>query len=119
MVAHFVHKSATGKLAVVGVLLNEGMENALIRTLWNHAPKQEGPEQAVSGTEINAAGLLPARLGYYSYEGSLTMPPCTEGVTFYILKMAATVSREQVAAFPFKLNARPTQPLNGRKISAN
>ena len=119
MVAHFVHKSANGKLAVIGVLLNEGKENALIQSVWSHAPKSEAPESVVPGVEINPSGLMPSGMNFYSYEGSLTTPPCTEGVTFFILKAAVSLSRAQVDGFPFKMNARPTQPLNGRKITAN
>jgi len=117
MVAHFVHKSDDGKLAVVGVLINEGAENPLIKQLWSHAPTKEGPEVAVAGASIDPKGLMPAKLNYYAYDGSLTTPPCTEGVRFYILKEKMTVSKEQLAAFPFKANARPVQPLNGRKIT--
>jgi len=119
MVAHFVHKSASGKLAVIGVLLNEGKENALIQSVWSHATKSEAPESVVPGVEINPGGLMPAKMNFYSYEGSLTTPPCTEGVTFFILKAAVSLSKAQVEEFPFKMNARPTQPLNGRKITAN
>ncbi len=119
MVAHFVHKSAGGKLAVIGVLMNEGKENATLRLVFSNAPKQEGPEALVPAVEFNPGDLFPAKLNYYSYEGSLTTPPCTEGVTFFILKTAGSVSREQVDSFPFKLNARPIQPLNGRKILSN
>ena len=119
MVAHFVHKSASGKLAVIGVLLNEGKENALIQSVWSHAPKSEAPESAVPGVAINPSALMPSKMNFYSYEGSLTTPPCTEGVTFFILKAAVSLSRAQVDGFPFKMNARPTQPLNGRKITAN
>ena len=119
MVAHFVHRNAAGKLAVVGVLLNEGKENATLKTVWAAAPKAEGPEVAVQGAKINPASLIPKGLNYYSFEGSLTTPPCTEGVTFYILKSPATMAKAQIDAFPFKVNARPVQPLNGRKIVAN
>jgi carbonic anhydrase len=119
MVAHFVHKSAEGKLAVLGVLLNEGKDNDAIKTIWDKAPKAEGPEVVVDGVKFNPAVLVPAALTHYSYEGSLTTPPCTEGVNFYILKTAMDIGKKQVADFPFKKNARPVQPLNGRKISAN
>ncbi len=119
MVAHFVHRSAAGKLAVVGVLLKEGKDNPVVRSIWANAPQKEGPEVAVPGAEINPASMLPARLDYYSFEGSLTTPPCTEGVTFYILKSASDISLAQIDAFPFKANARPIQPLNGRRITAN
>ena len=74
MVAHFVHKSAAGKLAVVGVLLNEGKENPTLKTVWAAAPKAEGPEVVVKGGKINPASLIPKSLNYYSFEGSLTTP---------------------------------------------
>ncbi|MEY2678406.1 MAG: Carbonic anhydrase precursor [Pseudomonadota bacterium] len=119
MVAHFVHKNADGKLAVLGVLLNDGKDNAAIQTLWNNAPKAEGPEVVVDKVKFDPSSLVPAALTHYSYEGSLTTPPCTEGVNFYILKTPVDISKKQVMDFPFKRNARPVQPLNGRKINAN
>jgi carbonic anhydrase len=119
MVAHFVHKSAAGKLAVVGVLLNEGAENPTLKAVWAAAPKAEGPEVVVKGARLNPAALLPKSLNYYSFEGSLTTPPCSEGVAFYILKAPSTMAKAQIDAFPYKMNARPVQPLNGRKITAN
>jgi len=119
MVAHFVHKNAEGKLAVLGVLLNDGKDNAAIQTLWNNAPKAEGPEVVVDKVQFDPSSLVPAALTHYSYEGSLTTPPCTEGVNFYILKTPVDIGKKQVVDFPFKRNARPVQPLNGRKINAN
>ncbi len=119
MVAHFVHRNQAGKLVVLGVLLTEGAENATLKTIWANAPKSEGPEVVVPNAKLNPATLVPAKLGYYSYEGSLTTPPCTEGVTFYILQSPTAMSKEQINAFPFKANARPVQPLNGRKIFAS
>ena len=119
MVAHFVHKNAEGKLAVMGVLLNEGKDNEAIKTLWDNAPKSEGPEVVVDKARFNPNSLVPAALNFYSYDGSLTTPPCTEGVKFFILKTTVDIAKKQVAEFPFKRNARPVQPANGRKISAN
>jgi carbonic anhydrase len=119
MVAHFVHKNADGKLAVLGVLLNEGKDNEAIKVLWDNAPKSEGPEVMPEKVKFNPSSLVPAALTHYSYEGSLTTPPCTEGVNFYILKTTVDIAKKQVADFPFKRNARPVQPLNGRKINAN
>ncbi len=118
MVIHFVHKSADGKLAVLGVLLKEGNENPGIKTLWSHAPTVEGPEVALDDVVFNPANLLPKEFEFFSYEGSLTTPPCTEGVRFFILKAPVNVSREQVNGFPFKRNARPVQPLNDRVITS-
>ena len=119
MVAHFVHKSKAGKLAVIGVLLNEGKENGAIKTLWNNLPPKEGEEHVPPKVKFDPSAMLPQSLSHYAYEGSLTTPPCTEGVNFYILKTPVDLSKAQVAKFPFKLNARPVQSLNGRKISAN
>ena len=117
MVAHFVHKNSEGRLAVLGVMLKEGNENPGIKTLWTHAPTKEGPEVSPEGVNFNPGNLLPREYEFYSYEGSLTTPPCTEGVRFFILKSQVNISREQVEAFPFKKNARPVQPQNGRAIA--
>lgn len=116
MVIHFVHKSADGKLAVIGALVNEGKANETIQTLWSNLPKMEGKENDVTAVTINASNLLPSNLSYYHYIGSLTTPPCTEGVNFFILKTPMEMSKEQIAAFPFAKNARPVQPLNGRQL---
>lgn len=118
MVAHFVHKSKEGKLAVIGVLLNEGKDSAAIKTLWANLPPKEGEEFLPAKVTFNPASMLPKEMGFYNYEGSLTTPPCTEGVQFYILKTPVDISKQQMAKFPFKLNARPVQSLNGRKIAA-
>jgi len=119
MVIHFVHKNKEGKLAVLGVLLKEGNENPGIKQLWQYAPQKEGPEVEVPDVSFNPANLLPRENEFWSYEGSLTTPPCTEGVKFFILRSPVNVSREQVAQFPFKRNARPVQPQNGRPIAIN
>ena len=119
MVVHFVHKNADGKLAVLGVLLKEGNENPGIKTLWANLPKEENVEYAPDGVNFNPGNLLPREFDFYSYEGSLTTPPCTEGVRFFILKTTVNIAKEQVQAFPFKMNARPVQPLNGRELLSN
>ena len=119
MVIHFVHKSSDGALAVLGMLLQMGNENPGIKTLWTHAPQQEGPEQQPDGVVFNPANLLPREMEFYHYDGSLTTPPCTEKVKFFILRTMVNIAPEQVNQFPFKLNARPIQPLNDRVIMAN
>jgi len=119
MVVHFVHKSKAGKLVVLGVPLNEGKENPLIKTLWANLPAKEGEESVPEKMIINPSTLLPTDLSFYTYEGSLTTPPCTEGVNFYILKTSSDISKGQLNKFPFKVNARPVQELNGRKILVN
>ncbi len=120
MVAHLVHKSASGKLAVVGVLMRESaVQNRALWAIWKNMPTKEGPEVTVSSVSINPANLLPESLAHYAYEGSLTTPPCTEGVQFFIMKSPIGIQKEMIDNFPFKMNARPVQPLNGRKISAS
>ena len=119
MVVHFVHKSPEGELAVLAVMLREGNENPGIKTLWTHAPKSEGPEVVPDGVMFNPANLLPREMDFFHYDGSLTTPPCTEKVKFFILKSQVNIGKEQVTDFPFKMNARPIQAPNGRPIYSN
>ena len=119
MVVHFVHKNLEGELAVLAVMLREGNENPGIKTLWTHAPPKEGPEVVPDGVMFNPANLLPREMDFFHYDGSLTTPPCTEKVKFFILKSQVNISKEQVSDFPFKMNARPIQPANGRPIYSN
>lgn len=121
MTAHFVHLGEVSKkIVVLGVLLKEGKENATIQSIWAAQPEDKLKFSTFKvgwrDKKINPAALLPANLSYYMYEGSLTTPPCTEGVTFYILKEQVDISKGQVEAFPFKLNARPVQKLGDRKV---
>jgi len=118
MVIHLVHADADGNYGVVAVLLETGAANAAIETLWSHAPKQAGPEQKLDNVQIQPSGLLPSAHGYYTFAGSLTTPPCTENVTWFVLKAPVTISKEQAAAFArlYEHNARPLQPLNGRVV---
>jgi carbonic anhydrase len=119
MVIHFVHKNDSGELAVLGVLLQEGNENPGIKTLWSYAPPKEGPEVAPDNVAFNPTNLLPREMEFFHYDGSLTTPPCTEKVKFFILKSQVNISKEQITQFPFKMNARPIQALNDRKILTN
>jgi carbonic anhydrase len=119
MVVHFVHKNMQGELAVLAVMLREGNENPGIKTLWTHAPKKEGPEFTPDGVMFNPANLLPREMDFFHYDGSLTTPPCSEKVKFFILKSQVNISKEQVTEFPFKMNARPIQATNGRPIYSN
>jgi carbonic anhydrase len=117
MAMHFVHKNDAGRLAVLAVMLKEGNANPGIDTLWAHAPQTEGPEVVPEGVLFNPGNLLPREYEFYSYEGSLTTPPCTEGVRFFVLKSEVNIARGQIERFPFKMNARPLQPQNGRAIA--
>jgi len=118
MVVHLVHKSKEGELAVIGVLLEKDKGNTLVQTVWNNIPKKEGKENTVKGITVNAADFLPGNRSYYNYSGSLTTPPCTEGVNWFVLKTSVTVSETQVAKFKsiFKKSVRPVQPRNGRTV---
>ena len=118
MVAHFVHSGEDGKLAVVAVLLAKGQANALLEELWKHLPQEKDKETLVDGIEINVAELLPADRSYYSFPGSLTTPPCTEGVSWFVLKTPTEISSAEIDQFArlYPHNARPVQPLNGRTV---
>lgn len=118
MVAHLVHADTEGHLAVVAVLLKKGKSNAFLETVWRNIPAEKEKAVDVTGVSLNVKDLLPTDHGYYTFSGSLTTPPCTEGVTWYVLKDPVFLSADQVAAFAkiYPMNARPVQPLNGREI---
>ncbi len=118
MVAHLVHADSEGNLAVVAVLLNKGSDNPLIHELWNDLPKEKEKEVAYDKVQIDLTQLLPANRGYYTFPGSLTTPPCSENVTWFVLKQPVTVSDTEVARFAglYSNDARPTQALNGRVV---
>jgi carbonic anhydrase len=84
-------------------------------------PKSESKEEDVPRVRIDPAGLLPRELGYYTYRGSLTAPPCTEGVKWFVLRNPVEVSAEQIEAFAklYPHDARPVQPLDGRLVEEN
>jgi carbonic anhydrase len=120
---HLVHKSADGKLAVVAIRMTEDLAtppNAVLATLWPSLPTKTGDTAKVADM-VNPGGLLPTDRGYWTYVGSLTAPPCTEGVQWYILEQDMTLSRGQLRAFGalFKINSRALQDTHGRRIEAN
>lgn len=118
MVVHLVHKSDDGQLAVVAVLLERGTENPFIQTLWNNMPLEKNTPVAPPTTLVDLNTLLPATRNYYTYMGSLTTPPCSEGVLWMVMKQPVQVSQDQVNIFSrlYKNNARPIQPSGGRLI---
>ena len=95
-----------------------GQENALVRELWNDLPREKGHEEVRDDVQVDASGLLPAARGYYTFDGSLTTPPCTESVTWFVLKRPVPVSAAEVAQFArlYPNDARPAQPLHGRVV---
>ena len=121
MVVHLVHKDADGKLAVVAVLLKTGRDNPFIEALWKDLPADVGQEHAPEGKSVDLHELLPANRGYYTFTGSLTTPPCSEDVTWFVLKQPVEISKSEESAFAKKYahNARPVQPLNGRAVQAS
>jgi carbonic anhydrase len=114
---HIVHKNAAGQLAVIGVLLEEGAENPAYQAFLSNLPAHESKEEA-KGAKINVAELVPATHATFRYDGSLTTPPCTEGVRWFVMTTPVTLSRSQLAALEtvFKGNNRPLQPLNARAL---
>ncbi len=117
MVVHLVHQDAEGRLAVVAVLLDRGAAQPLIQAVWNALPLEKHEPQAAPGT-IDLNQLLPEDRRYYTYMGSLTTPPCTEGVLWMVLKTPVPVSPQQIDIFAhlYPMNARPVQQAAGRLI---
>lgn len=117
MVAHLVHKDMEGKLAVVAVLIDPGKSHPVVQQAWNNLPLEKNEEQRASAL-LDVAALLPESRNYYTYMGSLTTPPCSEGVLWMVLKQPAELSLDQIGIFSrlYPMNARPTQQSSGRLI---
>lgn len=117
MVAHLVHKDPEGRLAVVAVLLERGQDQALIQTIWNNLPLEKGEALPAPG-QLDLSQLLPEDRSYYTYMGSLTTPPCSEGVLWMVMRKPVQVSPNQIAIFSrlYPMNARPVQAASGRLI---
>ena len=118
MVAHLVHRNAEGQLAIVAVLLDPGTANNLIHKIWTHMPLDTGDRVRLPTGLIDLNELLPKEQRYYQFFGSLTTPPCTEGVLWLVFKQPTSISREQLRLFTqlFPNNARPVQATNGRPV---
>lgn len=118
MVAHLVHRNAEGQLAVVAVLMDPGEASPLIHKVWTHLPLEVGDRVRVPAGLIDLNELLPRDQRYYQFMGSLTTPPCTEGVLWMVLKSPVTLGADQLKLFSqlFPNNARPIQASNGRVV---
>jgi carbonic anhydrase len=118
LAAHLLHADADGNLAVIAILFEQGNSNPLIENLWRSIPSEKEKAIDIPAMSVQAKDLLPKDLSYFTYTGSLTTPPCSEGVTWYVLINRVTVSPEQVAAFSkiYPMDSRPIQPTNGRGI---
>jgi carbonic anhydrase len=117
MVAHLVHKDPDGRLAVVAVLMDQGKAHPAVQQVWNNLPLEKNTEQ-VAMAPMDLTQLIPEQRQYYTYMGSLTTPPCTEGVLWMVMKQPAGISREQIGVFAklYPMNARPVQSASGRLI---
>ena len=117
MVVHLVHKDAEGKLAVLAILLERGRPQSTIQTVWNNLPLEKNDVSAPA-IVLDPMELLPQRRDYFTYMGSLTTPPCSEGVLWLVMKEPQQASPAQMALFSrlYPLNARPIQTGSGRMI---
>ena len=117
MVVHLEHKDAEGKLAVVAVLLERGRAHAMIQTVWNHLPLEKH-EVITPAVVLDLNALLPNKRDYFTYMGSMTTPPCSEGVLWLVMKEPQQVATAQVEIFSrlYPMNARPLQPASGRMV---
>lgn len=114
---HLVHKNTAGQLAVVAIFLDEGANNPALQSVWDHLSNKIGSQEI--DAQVDANDFLPSVQTTYRYSGSLTTPPCTEGVSWLVMTSPATISSEQIEAFQnlYEGNNRPVQLLNGRDLS--
>ena len=118
MAAHLLHKSKSGQLLALVVLFRQGAENPALAALWPHLPAHADGDHLIANATADASGLLPVSRGYYRYQGSLTAAPCTEGVTWLVMKQPLTLSAAQLAFWHarFADNIRGPQALQGRTV---
>ena len=119
MEMHLVHQNAdSGEFAVIGALVRRGSENAAFGPVWENMPAEAGEPRRVNGVSVNAEDLLPSERLFYRYDGSLTTPPCSEGVKWFVLTTPIEMSEAQIETFRSVINGnnRPVQPLNGREL---
>jgi carbonic anhydrase len=119
MEAHLVHSDGEGNLAVVSVLFEEGAANKALEQIWPYMPEKVGQTVRMDAVKFNIADMLPPDHDYYYFNGSLTTPPCTQGVAWIVLKKPVTVSKAQFKKFHDIIgmnNNRPLQPMNARPV---
>ena len=117
MVAHLVHRDLEGHLAVIAVLLERGSALQAVQNVWNNLPLEKG-DAVVARTLLDPSEMLPTDRRYYTYMGSLTTPPCSEGVLWMVMKTPLPISAEQIGIFArlYPMNARPIQSAGGRLV---
>ena len=118
MEAHFVHADKNGNLAVLALMFEEGANNPELDKILQVLSKKEGEDRKLLHP-ANASALMPMDVDYYRYNGSLTTPPCSEGVVWIVFKKTVTASPAQIRAIRDEIghpNNRPVQPINARVI---
>ena len=116
---HIVHKTADDQLAVVGLMVEVGAENEALASVFNNIPTEVTEEgEPVDGESVDLAAVLPDSETYFQYSGSLTTPPCSEGVAWQVLDTPIEISQDQLDAFTAVVdgNFRPVQPLGEREL---
>lgn len=119
MELQFVHQNPQGETAIVGVLARVTFRpHAVLKRIWAHLPSEPGKSSDMGGMRLNLISLLPMKHDFVTYQGSLTHPPCSEGVRWLVMQTPIRVSKKQVDTFTRLIgnNARPVQALNGRKL---
>ena len=103
---------------MIAVLLKQGEDNPLVHELWSELPKEKEKEDFLDNIQIDVSALLPSDRSYYTFSGSLTTPPCSEDVTWFVLKHPTTIAEEEISQFSrlYRNDARPTQPLYDRVV---
>jgi carbonic anhydrase len=116
--AHLVHSDSEGHKVVVAVLINPGRENDFLQSIFSHVPHEKEKEESMD-VMVDATRLLPEGRSFYTFSGSLTTPPCTENVTWFVMKNPVEASASQIKLFAkiYKNDARPIQALSGRVVS--
>jgi len=117
MSLHLLHKDEQGRLAVVALLLDKGQPQPAVQKVWNNLPLEK-LEEVPARIPLDLNELLPADRRYFTYMGSLTTPPCSEGVQWIVMRQPVTVSAEQIELFArmYPMNSRPVQQAGGRRI---
>ena len=119
MEIHLVHQAEDKSLAVIGVLVQEGMHNKNFDQLIKYLPNAPGEKKTHDSVDVTIGVLVPKELYAYHYIGSLTTPPCSENVQWLVLRDPISMSKDQLTAFSSRLknNNRPTQALNERTLT--
>jgi carbonic anhydrase len=117
--AHLVHLNEKNEIAVVAILFEPGKDDELLTALWKNIPLKAGDSHKLDATALRTMEFESELKSYYRFNGSLTTPPCTEGVRWIVMKATRHISKAQLSVFEKALtepNNRPVQPLNARVV---